>query len=159
MTELTKIEEKDYPLLYDFMYQSWMDTYKHIIKISHIEFLLHKFFDADNAAKYAAEGYMHYYITDNGEKVGLIVYHDRGEEIYLDKFYVLEPYKGKGYASFAMNYLKGFGKDITLSVNRDNVNSISIYKHFGFFVDKIVDTQIGDDMINGDYIMRCKAQK
>lgn len=158
MIKLVKIEKSDYPALYGFMYDTWMDTFSSIIPAAHVEFVLHKYFDEDNIKKFEKQGYQYFYIHD-GEKAGLIVYVDKGSEIYLDKIYVLKGHRGKSYASFAINVLKRMGKDLTLNVNRNNTHAIDVYKHMGFEVEKEVDIQMSEGMINQDYFMRCPAGK
>ena len=154
--KLVELTKKDYPDLYDFMHDVWVDTYSHIIPLSHIELLLHKYFDADNIPGFLSKGYKYYYIFDK-ENAGLLVYADKIDEIYLDKLYVLPEHRGKGYAAFALTELKKLGKDITLNVNRNNERAVTVYKRLGFEIEKVVDIIVSDENINEDYVMRLKV--
>lgn len=156
MVKLVQIPKTDYPALYGFMEETWLDTYLPIIPRGHIESLLHKYLDAGNIENFITKGYKYYYIHDN-VNVGMIVYVEQANGLYLDKLYVLKQYRGKGYSTYAIGQLKNFGKDITLNVNRSNEQAIAVYKHNGFEIDKITDLSVTEGFVNNDYVMRWRA--
>lgn len=159
MEKTTLQKAEDYENLYAFMREIWFDTYDAILPREQNVFLLHKYFDAENIEAYLRQGYRYYYLLYRGERAGLLVYVDRGREIYLDKLYVLPPYRGKHISSFAFEYLKSFGKDVALTVNRANERALAVYLHNGFAVEKIQENVQKNGMVNHDYEMRWKARK
>ena len=157
MQKLTPFVENDYIELYDYMYDIWIETFGGIISKEHIEFLLHKYFDIGNIRQFLQNGYKYFYICDNGEKTGVLVFAERENEIFIDKLYIRKNFRGKGYSSFAVRQLQKFDKNICLNVNVNNTHAVSVYKHLGFVIDKRVSIPISENMVNEDYCMILKV--
>ena len=157
MPELRKFKNNEYKELMPFMAPLWEDTYKNIIPEEHIKFLLEKYFLPENTEKFVKDGYEYYYLTDNGEKCGIIVIHPLENEVYLDKLYFAFSARGKGYARFVINELKKYGKDITLNVNRNNFKAYNVYIALGFKIEEKQEIALGNGMVNFDYKMRLKV--
>ncbi|MDR0949031.1 MAG: GNAT family N-acetyltransferase [Lachnospiraceae bacterium] len=153
------VENKDFPGLYSFMYDTWVATYGDIITLEHIEYLLHQYFDEDQIAGYVAKGYCYYFIMADECRVGLLVYVDRGEDIFLDKLYVLSAFRKQGLAKQAVRMVQNLGKDIVLHVNRNYMTAIHDYQSMGFWIEDKVETVWEKEMVNVDYAMRYSQMK
>jgi ribosomal protein S18 acetylase RimI-like enzyme len=79
-------------------------------------------------------------------------------KLFLSKFYILEQFRGKGYASAAFDFMEQFARQnslsaIWLTVNKDNDHSISVYRHRGFEIVRVQVADIGGGYVMDDYIM------
>ena len=151
----TKFTEQDYLTLYDFMRPIWFETYGSFLPSEQIEFLLQKYFSLDALSHFRAQGYRYQKIAD----AGVLVTVDRGEEIYLDKLYLLPSQRGHGYAKAVFDELKTLGKDITLNVNQSNERAVKCYLKNGFTIERTTDILLENGMINRDYEMRLHVKQ
>ncbi len=151
--QLIPFTKNDFASLYDFMKPIWLDTYSFLPK-EQVLLLLDKYFSPDNLRAFQEKGYRYYKIDD----VGVLVYVEKEQETYLDKLYLLPSARGKGYADFVFTQLLKLNKDITLNVNQNNKRAVACYKKHGFVVDQVIDIDLGNGMVNQDFIMR-KAHK
>ena len=148
--QLIPFTEEDFVSLYTFMKPLWYETYGGFLPKEQIDFLLDMYFSPSGLAHYRSLGYQYRKIDD----VGVLVYVDRGTEIYMDKLYLLPSARGKGYAAFAFAQLSSFGKDVMLSVNQKNERAMRCYKKNGFVVVEEKEVLLDNGMKNYDYIMK-----
>lgn len=151
---LTEFTQQDFDGLYDFMHPIWHETYGDILPSAQIDFLLDKYFSAKGLNAYRMQGYEYFRIGN----AGVLVIQERGCEIYLDKLYLLPAARGKGYPQKVFAELLKRGKDILLNVNQGNQRAVKCYQKNGFIIDEVLDIDLGDGMVNQDYIMRKKAE-
>lgn len=147
---LQNFTQKDFENLYDFMKPLWQETYGDILPPEQLNFLLQKYFSADGMRHYQNLGYQYRKIDD----VGVLVFVEKEDSVYIDKLYLLPSARGKNYPAFVFDWLAQFGKDITLNVNQQNTRAVKCYLKNGFIIERTEDIHLGDGMINCDYIMR-----
>lgn len=150
--KLIPFQEKDFDGLYEFMRPLWHETYGGFLPKEQIDFLLDKYFSAAGLRHFRALGYEYRKIDD----IGVVVFVDRGEHIYMDKLYLLPAARGKGYASFVFSELAKFGKDIVLSANQRNERALKCYRKNGFTIEEEKAVELENGMVNYDYILRKK---
>lgn len=150
---LTDFTKKDFDTLYDFMKPIWFETYTGVIPSQQIEFLLDKYFSPKNVEKFIKEGYTYKKV----DEVGVVIYLEKENEIFLDKLYLTPTARGKGYPEKVFKELQLTGKDLTLNVNQGNKRAVNCYLKNGFIIEVTHDVVVGDGMINKDYVMRKKA--
>lgn len=103
------------------------------------------------------------FVKDEDEKnVGFVCYwiqksEDGPDECYLDKYYVHEDFRGKGYGNVIMDHLKIFCQEnnlfrIKLNVNKYN-KTLEIYKKLGFEILRAEVNDIGNGYVMDDYVM------
>ena len=94
--------------------------------------------------KYAKEmGGWQFYNQDNatwflgyakGELIGFCCYFNENTHVFLDNFYILEPYRGNGYSSelfrYRLNNAKVIGKEVRAIT--DNERQMKNYEKNGF---------------------------
>ena len=119
------------------------------------EFLLHKYFSPEGLAHFRAQGYRYQKIAD----AGVLVTVERGEDVYVDKLYLLPSHRGHGYAKAVFEQLKTLGKDITLNVNQANERAVKCYLKNGFVVERQVEILLDNGMVNCDYEMRLHVKQ
>ena len=147
--ELKPFTQTDFDTLYDFMKPLWLDTYAFLPK-AQVLFLLDKYFSLPRLKHYQEEGYRYYKIDD----VGVLVFVEKDDCIYIDKLYLLPTARGQGYPEFVFQALSAYKKDILLNVNQNNARAVACYLKNGFIIDEKQEIVLGDGMINYDYVMR-----
>ena len=152
---LTAFTEQDFDGLYEFMRPIWHETYGDILPAKQIDFLLDKYFSPKGLNAYRMQGYEYFRI----DAVGVLVIQERENEVYLDKLYLLPTARGKGYPEKIFAELLKRGKDLLLNVNQGNERAVNCYRKNGFIVEKVIDIDLGNGMINQDYILRKKATR
>ena len=148
--KLIAFEQRDFDGLYSFMQPLWHETYGGFLSKEHIDRLLDCYFSPIALKRYKSLGY-EYYKLDN---VGVLVFVDRGDYVYMDKLYLLPQARGKGYPAFAFEQMAKRGKDIMLSANRQNARALKCYQKNGFVIVEEKEIDFGNGMINYDYILR-----
>ena len=140
-----------------FMYPLWHEVYKDIIPKKQIDFLLHKYFDVQNIKSYVKDNYIYEKIILDENVVGLICYKLFDNYVYLDKFYILKSYRNIGISKFVYQHLLSFKNRIRLNVNQKN-SAVNSYLKNGFKIIKEEYYDLGQDMINIDYIMELEKE-
>ena len=152
--KLTPFTETDFQGLYDFMKPLWLETYSPILPEKQILFLLDKYFSEEGLKYYRGLGYQYFKIDD----IGVLVYVIRDEDVFMVKLYLLPSARGKGYAAFAFDEMSKHGKPVTLSVNQANERAKKCYAKNGFVQIDAVAVDLGNGMVNYDYILQRKKK-
>ena len=76
----------------------------------------------------------------------------------MSKLYIKSSERGKKFGRKAINFIENLAKEkmlykITLTVNKNNVNSINAYKKMGFVNTGSVVKDIGNGFVMDDYKM------
>ncbi len=160
--EILKVEDAEQiKLLADTAQEIWHEYFGIIISEEQINYMLDKFQSVSAVTSQIKDGYEYYLFYDNNEIVGYTGIHPESEKnaLFLSKLYVKKQHRGKGYASKAFDFLRGYCKDnglkyIYLTVNRHNDPTIAIYKKKGFYVAEEKCADIGGGFVMDDYVMR-----
>lgn len=121
--------------------------------------MLKSFQSVEGISKEINEGGEYYFVLNGKKRIGFVAVENKKDYFYLSKFYLLEEYRGKGYASQMYNFVRQKAiqanqNKIILYVNAANSDTIARYKHFGFEIREDVQRNVGDDMFVHDYIMQ-----
>ena len=143
--------------IYKFMYPLWHEVYKEIIPEKQIDFLLHKYFDVENIRTYIKDNYIYEKIILDENVVGIICYKLFDNYVYLDKIYLLKSYRNLGISKFVYHHLLSFKNRIRLNVNQKN-SAVNSYLKNGFKIIKEESYDLGQNMINIDYIMELEKE-
>ncbi|GAL90541.1 GNAT family N-acetyltransferase [Jejuia pallidilutea] len=138
----------------------WREHYTKIIGKAQVDFMLEKFQSANAIKQQIAEGYMYYIITVEATAIGYISIKKEDKNLFLSKFYVIKPERGKGFGKTAMTFLETKAKalncnSISLTVNKNNGNAINAYEKLGFNNVGTIVIDIGKGFVMDDYKM-CK---
>lgn len=152
---LTDFTQQDFIELYDFMRPIWFETYTNVIPLEQIEFLLDKYFDPKNVQNFIKQGYSYKKV----DGVGVLIYQERDNDVFIDKLYLPSKFRGMGYPEKVFDELLKLNKDLTLNVNQANKRAVACYLKNGFSIEVTHDVDLGNGMINKDYIMRKKVIK
>ena len=137
----------------------WNEYYKSILSQDQIDYMISKFQSAEHMkTQILKEGYEYYKLLCDDTLSGYMGIKNEGDKLFLSKLYIEEEHRKKGISSKAFAFLKEYSKKnslkgIYLTVNKNNLSSIEVYKHFGFEIVKEEKTDIGSGYFMDDYIM------
>ncbi len=130
------------------------ETYKDILSSDQIKYMNEMFFSIDEIITNIKDNYIYEYIIKDNLIAGFIVYKKHTDHIYLSKLYLKNEFKGKNIAIEVFKYLSLNNLDITLNVNKYNKHAIHVYLKNGFIIDYEYNTDIGNNYLMEDYIMK-----
>mgnify|MGYP000023520888 CR=1 FL=1 len=139
----------------------WTKHYTPIIGSDQVRYMLENFQSFEAIVKQMSEG-MNYFLMDfQGKPVGYMASKPDDEDLFLSKIYVLSGMRGKGIGGYAMNFLANMAREqgfrhMTLTVNKNNTDSIRAYQKMGFVNLGPLETDIGNGFIMDDYLMKKK---
>jgi len=140
----------------------WPDHYSPIIGKEQVDYMLGKYQTPKSIlAQMDQEGNYYFLIYSDFVPVGYIGIIEKHNELFLSKLYILSAERGKGIGHAAIDFLKARCREIgapyiTLTVNKQNLNSISAYEKLGFENYGEVVTDIGKGYVMDDYLMRLR---
>jgi len=140
----------------------WPDHYSPIIGKEQVDYMLGKYQTPKSIlAQMDQEGNYYFLIYYDFVPVGYIGIVEKHNELFLSKLYILSSERGKGIGHAAIDFLKARCRKIgapyiTLTVNKQNINSISAYEKLGFENYGEVVTDIGKGYVMDDYLMRLR---
>ncbi|MGN1132171.1 MAG: GNAT family N-acetyltransferase [Ruminococcus sp.] len=155
--ELVKNEE-DINTFGDLADNIWHEYFPCILEEEQIDYMVDMFFSHKAITDSINDGYEFYFVKLGDKNIGFIAIHPEEEKMFLSKLYLAKEYRGRGYASRMMDFVKeqtvkkGLAK-IYLTVNKYNTHTIQVYKHHGFQVIRSAEFNIGKGYIMDDYVM------
>lgn len=142
----------------------WVEYFTPITGVEKTKYLLNQMLSIDALIHCIADEGYEYYFTDNCNNhigfVGIQPHEDEGF-LFLSKLYLLAEVRGRGFGRKQLNFVQqrakelGFNK-IRLTCARDNKASVEVYKHVGFEIIEVVDSDVGDGFQMNDYVMEWK---
>lgn len=143
----------------------WHQHFKGIISDLQIEYMLEKFQSYDAMLCQIRDENYNYFLMRN-DKYGFFGYFavaPKEKDLFLSKIYIKKESRGNGYARKAVEFMKKFARNMSLSgifltVNRGNSDTVQIYKKMNFQIIDEVDSDIGNGFFMNDYIMRLEVK-
>ena len=138
----------------------WNEHYTPIIGSAQVDYMINKFQSEAAIAKQIAEdGFEYYLIKEKDEAIGYIGITLKGDELFLSKFYILASSRGKGAGSASVVFLTKRASElkatvISLTVNKNNSNTLRAYEKMGFRTIKSVVADIGNGFVMDDYVIQ-----
>ncbi len=138
----------------------WNEYFPFLLEEGQISYMLDKFLSTKALTEQKEEGYEFYFLVDEtGNILGFFVIHPEDNKLFLSKIYLYDTYRNQQLATIMMDYIfnraKELGLDkVYLTVNKYNLQPISVYKHLGFKTIDSVVTDIGNGYVMDDYIMQ-----
>lgn len=138
----------------------WNEHYIPIIGQQQVDYMVEKFQSAEAMKnQISQEGYEYYLIHSDENPVGYISIKLKEDDLFLSKLYLLKECRGKGFGSEALAFIVGragelHANSISLTVNKNNINSIRAYEKMGFQNLGPIVTDIGNGYVMDDYIMK-----
>ncbi len=149
---------RDINAIQNLAYITWPATYKKIISVEQIEFMLEMMYSQKALENEFYEGVQFLIAEVGDEAVGFASFGLSKDNIYkLHKLYV-NPESQKSGAGKALlkeviaKVIKLGGKKLELQVNRKN-KAVTFYEKMGFQIIASKDFHIGDEFYMNDYVM------
>lgn len=153
--------DKDFHLIAELASIIWTEHYPPIIGVEQVNYMLDKFQSFNAIKEQVQDGVFYFIMYFNNKPAGYLSYYKKEDSLFLSKLYVLDQYRGKKIGKTALIFIEDqlvdLGCDsISLTVNKNNSNSIKAYQKMGF---KIIDTiviDIGNGFVMDDYFLKKK---
>ena len=152
--EIQAFNAQDFSVLYDFMRPLWLETYAEILPAEQIDFLLDKYFSENGLTEFQEKGYEYFKLTEKGKTVGVLVFIQRENDVFMDKLYLLPCARGKNYPAQAFAFMAKRNPTVTLNVNQANARAFRCYQKNGFTVIAAKEISHGNGMVNRDFVMQ-----
>ncbi len=116
----------------------WREHYPPIIGIEQVEYMLENIHSKDTiTVELTQDNYAYYLIKNNNEIVGYIGIQLKEDDLFLSKIYIRSSERGNGVGKASMNFIKDLAQKnkmnkISLTVNKNNTESIAAYYRLGF---------------------------
>ncbi len=134
----------------------WHEHFTPIIGKAQVNYMLEKFQSKEAITQQINTQFNYYLLMKNNKAIGYVGIIIKDHELFLSKFYVLLEQRNKGIGKQVMTYLEqlsiehGINK-ITLTVNKNNIDVIRVYKKLGFIKLGVVIQDIGGGFVMDDY--------
>ena len=142
----------------DLAYEIWNEHFTPIIGKAQVDYMLEKFQSVKAVSEQIERGFQYYLIRTDEGYIGYTGVQPGEDELFLSKLYITSSQRGKGYGRKVVQFLEGMAKDkglnkITLTVNKNNLDTIKAYEKFGFENLGPVVQDIGGGFVMDDYKM------
>ena len=139
----------------------WQEHYTPLIGAEQVTFMLAKFQSAEKIWQDISQNHLSYSQLElDGLMIGYMAakIDPNKKTCFLSKIYILNAYRGRGYARLFLDNLAAECRDrgadrIWLTVNKGNSGSIAAYRKMGFHQDDAIVTDIGGGYVMDDYVM------
>lgn len=136
----------------------WREANTSFCSEEQVEYMIAKYQSFEAISGQLMNGYRYLLLEEEGDICAYIGIQPQGPTLFLSKFYVMRPYRGRGLFSAGLEVLKQICRDgdmcsIYLTVNRNNHHAIDVYLHKGFQIIREEATDIGFGFVMDDYIL------
>lgn len=138
----------------------WREYFPKIIGEGQVEYML-KNIQSFSAIKKSIEkdGYRYFIMSTGTDNIGYTSIHSEEGSMFLSKLYIRKDMRGHGISRKAIDFVKNIChqeklESIWLTVNKNNTETINIYKKIGFEIEKSQVTDIGGGYVMDDYVMK-----
>ena len=139
-------------------HEIWNQHFIPIIGKAQVDYMVEKFQSKRAISEQIKNGYSYYLLKAGDEYVGYTGVCPREDELFLSKLYIRASQRSKGLGRNAVEFLedlageKGLSR-ITLTVNKNNTDSIKAYEKLGFANLGVFVQDIGGGFVMDDYKM------
>ena len=127
--------------------------------------MLNKYQSAQAMFDQFSAGYKYAVVISGGQKAGYFAYDGKAEkDVFISKLYIHKDFRRRGLGRRILDFISKEARALgcmamTLSVNKDNSNSIQFYTAYGFQTIKAQKVAIGEGYYMDDYVMSCPVQR
>ncbi|OGK11625.1 MAG: hypothetical protein A2W80_12455 [Candidatus Riflebacteria bacterium GWC2_50_8] len=137
----------------------WREHYTPIIGAEQVNYMIAKYQSPDAIRSQIDQNELVYYLLYvDRQPAGYFAIQIRPDEVFLSKLYVSKSLRRHGLAGKAIDFVKNVAADnclnkISLTINKNNRESLAAYEKLGFKNEKAVVTDIGNGFVMDDYIL------
>lgn len=141
----------------------WREHYIPIIGEDQVEYMLEKFLSADALVEQINSGYEYFLMSYDYTFAGFAAIKEENGELFLSKLYVDKDFRQKGIGSYMFQKFIEICKlreltKLWLTCNRNNTNSLEVYKKLGFTIVREEVADIGNGFVMDDYILEYEVK-
>ena len=157
--------KNDFKKLEPFAASIWEQHYTPIIGADQVAFMLNKYQSAEVMFNQFSAGYKYALVIFGGQQAGYFAYDVKDQkEVFISKLYIHKDFRRRGLGKRVLDFIaketQALGcSTMTLSVNKDNSDSIQFYISYGFQTIKAQKVAIGEGFYMDDYVMSCPVQR
>jgi ribosomal protein S18 acetylase RimI-like enzyme len=157
--------KREFEGLEPFAASIWEQHYTPIIGAEQVAFMLNKYQSAEAMFNQFSAGYKYALVIFGGQQAGYFAYDIKDDkEVFISKFYIHKDFRRRGLGRQVIDFIakeaQAMGcSTMTLSVNKDNSDSIQFYISYGFQTIKAQKVAIGEGFYMDDYVMSCPVQR
>lgn len=150
---------KDINIVVEIAQEIWPEHYTPIIGLEQVEYMLNNFHSSGVIEKQITqENYRYFIITHNNINVGYIGVQITTDQLFLSKIYLRSSVRGLGIGKKSMLFIKELAQEnnlskISLTVNKENKNTIAAYYKLGFVKTGEICADIGRGFVMDDLKM------
>jgi ribosomal protein S18 acetylase RimI-like enzyme len=161
--EIRLVERAELHILENLARRIWPHTYSDIISTEQMEFMLNWMYSTETLGQQWQDEHEFYLISIDNTDVGFIALEQVGQELKVNKVYVLPEIQGSGAGKQLMDKAieRAKAKNCThlfLQVNRANKAKF-FYDKLGFTIRSEEDFDIGNGFFMNDYVMELALEK
>lgn len=136
----------------------WREHFTPIIGEKQVDYMLDKFQSAPAIAEQIRQGYLYFALMSDNRQIGYTGFRIDDDALFLSKLYFQKEFRGRGYARIVLDKAEETAKKntkpvIRLTCNKNNANSLAVYKKLGFLTVREEKTDIGSGFFMDDYIL------
>ena len=137
----------------------WTEHYTPIIGKDQVAYMLRTYHSVHSISKEVNDKDTFYYLMlRDSSPVGYVGIKIDERSLFLSKIYILSQERGYGLGRQAVEFIKDFAstkqlEKITLTVNKNNLDTIASYKKMGFKITGNLCSDIGEGYVMDDYAM------
>ncbi|MBL4569013.1 MAG: GNAT family N-acetyltransferase [Flavobacteriaceae bacterium] len=155
--------ETAYAVIEKLAFAIWQEHYTPIIGTEQVDYMLNKYQSVKAIKEQITDGASYYNIIHDEIAVGYLSVYKKENALFLSKIYILSETRGKGIGKTAMEFIQSKAElmkctSISLTVNKNNENSIKAYEKMGFQKIKELVMDIGNGFVMDDYLMEKKLK-
>ena len=145
-------------------YEIWNEYFTPIIGKAQVDYMLEKFQSVKPIFTQIEQGYQYYLLKMDEGYIGYTGVQSKDDELFLSKLYIKASERGKGYGHKVIQFLESMARDkgldkITLTVNKNNLDTIKAYEKFGFENVGPIVQDIGGGFVMDDYQMAKRIER
>jgi len=136
----------------------WHEHYIPIIGKAQVDYMVTKFQTSGAMQQQEKEAYEYFIIKYEKNDVGYLSVKKNNDDLFLSKIYLLKEFRRKGIGKDTFKFIEEKAKNyqcksISLTVNKNNVNTIKTYEKIGFKNVEAIVMDIGNGFVMDDYRM------
>lgn len=139
----------------------WHEYFTPIIGKAQVDYMLEKFQSKKSISQQIQNGFMYFLIVNNSLPIGYTGIILKDKELFLSKFYIISAERNKGFGKQTIRFIEQLAfaqnvQKVSLTVNKNNLNTIRAYQKMGFINLGSVIQDIGENFVMDDYKMEKK---
>lgn len=136
----------------------WHEHFTDIIGEAQVNYMVDKFQSYPALKEQIENGYEYFKVYSGHTFAGYTGIHQDDTSLFLSKLYLKKDSRGQHVSTEVFHYLTSLCKErgirnIWLTCNKHNSNTLNIYKHWGFSVTREQKADIGNGFYMDDYIL------